>query len=170
MVFRFALLLASFALAACVDGSEKTAFPPQMVGRQSCGIAAAVHKSPRVFGPTRACAVPSDAEIEEACTLRDDVLNAYPPEDYQELWPPPGYPSYKVARSTCTFDDAEHTSVTCTYDLLRPSPDDLYRSGPGPRSKRATSRLTYKVTDLSDDVAHDYFVAGWEAETMCTAN
>jgi len=169
MVLRIALLLASFALAACVDGSEKTAFPPQMAERQSCGIAAAVHKSPRIFGPTRACAVPSDAEIEAACTLRDDVLNAEPPADYQELSPSPSYPRYKVARSTCTFDDAEHASVVCTYDLLRPSPGDLLRPKPGTGWRRATSRLTYNVRDLSDDVAHDYFSAGWETETMCTA-
>lgn len=169
MVLRIASLLVLAALAACVDGSEKTAFPPQMAERQSCGIAAAVHKSPRVFGPTRACAVPRDADIEAACTLRDDVLNTDPPADYQELSPPPSYPSYKVTRSSCAFDNAEHTSVVCTYDLRRPSPGDLYRSGPGPRSKRATSRLVHKVRDLSDDVAHDYFVAGWEAEAMCTA-
>jgi hypothetical protein len=161
---RLLPLLLLPALAGCA------AAPPPEPARQTawpsdCGIRLAVRlRTPRPGAeplgsgdPVRACALPSADELAGICEVQDaaPIPGSSNPDDPEQ--PLHSFPDYAVRDAACRFVDPARTRARCRFTLAMP----------GEPPRRVEADLTYRFHDLSNAIAHDWWVTRWGTETVC---
>lgn len=106
---------------------------------------------------SRACALPTAAEIELACETVEAVPipGSRSPDDPDT--PNYSFPDHRVTGAQCSFADAGASRADCAFEI----------AVAGAPSGRARAELVYRFRDLSNAVAHDYWATIWEVDSVC---
>ena len=108
-------------------------------------------------GPIKACELPTAENIANACATREGVPIPGSEDPDNPEAPRYRFPTYKVRAPACRFADAGETMADCAFELL----------SDGRAPTRVRTRLTYRFRDLSNNIAHNYYSAGWEVSDTC---
>jgi hypothetical protein len=107
----------------------------------------------------KACAVPNASEIERACAKKH--VKVTPAAD-ADASPKYQFPTFRVQNATCRFSNALDDHANCGFEVRVGENPEIWRSH--------DISMVYIFRDLSDDVAHDFFVTSWETESACLPN
>ena len=105
----------------------------------------------------RACALPDAAAIKQACQAADTIVTEDPEHPRDDRKSTYNMPEFTVSNARCAFLSSWHQDASCEFDITD-----------GTRNRRVSaSRFTHNFLDLSDDIAHDYWVTLWRTEQSC---
>jgi hypothetical protein len=104
----------------------------------------------------KACAVPSASEIERACAKKH--VKVTPAADV-DASPKYEFQTFRVRNVTCRFSNSLNDHANCGLEVHVGENSDVWRSH--------DISMVYIFRDLSDDVAHDFYVTSWETESAC---
>ena len=154
-----AMCFAALMPTGCSRAPEKAVAPLLMAPDLDCGLHLDLRRRPKgIGGPLRACDLPIDKDIAKACAGRDFEGEFGDGKAGAQSRP---YPSYQIRNARCAFSDANQQGAGCVFDYRRIGRDSTWQAG--------KAGLTYRYHDLSDDIAHDWFVTGWETDAVCGA-
>lgn len=164
---RWSQLLVLLAAPACSPGPSDMNSLAESIRRTDCGLGPAMTTymtgrgsgQARVTsgGPIKACQLPTAADIANACASREGVPIPGSEDPDNPEAPRYSFPAYSVRATACRFADSGETMADCAFELL--SED----RAPAP----VRTRLTFRFRDLSNNFAHNYYSAGWEAGGVC---
>jgi hypothetical protein len=160
------MLLVLLAVPGCSTEAPDMNGVVESIRLTNCGLSPAMRaymgggrsaEAPSNGGPIRACALPTAEDIANACALREGVPIPGTEDPDNPEAPRYSFPSYKVRAPSCSFADDGETMADCAFELL-----------PGERAPiRVRTRLTHRFRDLSNNIAHNYYSAGWEVSGTC---
>jgi hypothetical protein len=104
----------------------------------------------------RACALPNDTEISEACALKDAKALETTGGDSRQKF---GFPPRQVRNAVCSYSDSSESLANCRFEISEGDRLSAWRAH--------ESKMSYRFRDLSDDIAHDWYITSWEADTSC---
>lgn len=140
-------LMESIRLGNCGLSPAVTAY---LRGRRSVG-------APSNGGPLKACELPAAEDIANACETQEAVPIPGTENPDNPDAPRYSFPTYKVRAPACRFADGGETMADCAFELLVE----------GRAPARVRTRLTFRFRDLSNNIAHNYYSAGWEVSGPC---
>jgi hypothetical protein len=157
------LPLLAFGLpASCAAPPPQAVVVEATIPELECGLQGAIARrfsTPYAqMRPARACAVPTGQGIASACDAAEAVA-AGPPNAMGER--PYSFPGYRVRGARCRFTNAGQSQASCRFEIAGRGAAAAWRP------MRAS--FAYRFRDLSNEIAHDYFLASWEAEGVCRA-
>lgn len=160
------MLLVMLAVPACSTKAPEVNGLLESIRLTNCGLSPAMHAyldgrrsagAPSNGGPIKACELPTAEDIANACETQEAVPIPGTENPDNPDAPRYSFPSYEVRAPSCSFADDGETMADCAFELL-----------PGERAPiRVRTRLTFRFRDLSNNIAHNYFSAGWEVAGTC---
>ncbi|HEX8573656.1 MAG TPA: hypothetical protein VF759_13000 [Allosphingosinicella sp.] len=160
MTGRHGLCIALALVAGCAPAAGPGEPAPGLPPLSECGLRAAIAGSPsrpESGDPVRACVLPSAEDIANACRSREAVPIAGSENPDRPGEPLYRFPDYSVSRASCVLADPGGTRAACEFDL----------AGAGAPPARVRALLVHRFRDLSNDVMHGWYWAGWEADSPC---
>jgi hypothetical protein len=164
---RRSKLLVLLAVSGCSADAPDVNRLAESIRLTNCGLFPAMHAymtgrgsgeaRPANGGPIKACELPTAENIANACASREGVPipGSEDPDNLEA--PRYSFPAYKVRAPACRFADAGETMADCAFELL----------AEGRAPARIRARLTFRFRDLSNNIAHNYYSAAWEAAGTC---
>lgn len=127
------------------------AFPMPLEDR--CGLRAIEQDGGAGFGPVRACAPPSDAELAMACRIAESVARDPDPQPGD-----PPAPMVEVRSARCKLTDAAHGKALCRFE----------QSVEGAGWTAAEAALTRTHWSYMGELVFERGIS-WYADGRCTA-
>lgn len=160
MTGRHGLWIALGLAAGCAPAAGPGEPAPGIAPLRECGLRAALAQSPSrpdSGDPVRACVLPTADDIADACEAEEGVPIPGSENPDRPGEPAHRFPDYEVSRLSCVFADPGSTRARCDFDL----------AGPGAPPARVRAELVHRFRDLSNDVMHGWYWAGWEVDAVC---
>jgi hypothetical protein len=160
MTVRHGLLIALVLAAGCAPAAGPGEPAPAIAPLSECGVRAALAgrgSRPESGAAVRACGLPSAADIANACRSEEGVAIPGSENPNRPGEPLHKFPEYEVSRPSCVFADAGSSRAECEFEL----------AGPGRPPARVRAELVHRFRDLSNEIMHGWYVAGWEVDAVC---
>lgn len=159
MTGRHALSLALLLAAGCAPAAAPGDPLPGLAPLTECGIRAALGPTSRPDSgeAVRACVLPTAEDIADACRSEEGVPIPGSENPDRPGEPRHSFPDYAVSRPSCAFTEPGGTRAKCEFDL----------AGAGAPPVRVSAELVHRFRDLSNDIMHGWYWAGWEVDKVC---
>jgi hypothetical protein len=154
--FWIALVLAGGCAPAAGPGEPAAGIGPL----SECGLRGAMARRPwrpESGEPVRACTLPTAADIAGACSSEEGVPIPGSENPDRPGEPLHKFPDYEVSSPSCVSTDPGHSRARCEFDLARAG---------GPPA-RVSAELVHRFRDLSNEIMHGWYSAGWEVDSVC---
>lgn len=160
MTARHGLAIALGLAAGCAPAAGPGEPAPGIARPSECGVRAALGgmpSRPDSGDPVRACGLPTAADIADACRSEEGVPIPGSENPDRPGEPLHNFPDYEVSRPSCAFTDPGASRAKCDFDL----------AGAGAPPARVSAELVHRFRDLSNEIMHGWYSAGWEVDSVC---
>lgn len=160
MTARHGLWIAILLAAGCAPAAGPGEPALGVAPLSECGlrvVLALMPSRPDSGAPVRACALPTAVEIADACRSQEGVPIPGRENPDRPGEPLRSFPDYAVSRPSCAFTDPGSSRAKCDFDL----------AGAGAPPARVSAELVHRFRDLSNEIMHGWYWAGWEVDSVC---
>jgi hypothetical protein len=160
MTGRHGLSIALVLAGGCAPAAAPGEPSPGIIPLNECGLQAALWRRPsrpESGAPVRACDVPTADDIANACASEEAVPIPGSENPDRPGEPLHKFPDYEVSRQSCASTDPDRSRARCDFDL----------AGAGAPPARASAELVHRFRDLSNEIMHGWYRAGWEVDSVC---